>query len=296
MVCVPALVAVVTISMWAADARGQVAYSALRDGRWTIHVQDTIQQPPRRLGSALMADAGGVALQASGKRLSFETTDGRVLLCGFADVDDCSVLAQDDGQLGRPAWFPRGEDLVLVTFQVRPTGEDSDLVRRENGELRPLLTQTGVQEDPDVHPNGQIIAYTSAQTVSLRRAGVQIVQHLWVADLSTGHARPLIPSDARDTQPDWSPSGAQLAFASNRSGQFEIWVVDADGRNPRMVTAGSGTKTAPAWSPDGKAIMFTMVTEGRYALWIIGADGKSLRMFQPFGNGSTVELRDADWR
>ena len=39
-----------------------------------------------------------------------------------------------------------------------------------------------------------------------------------------------------DTSPDVSPDGSRIAFASNRTGSFEIWRVDADGGNARQLT------------------------------------------------------------
>jgi len=156
--------------------------------------------------------------------------------------------------------------------------------------------QTGIQDDPDFSPDGRLLVYTVAQTVSVHRAGVQVVQQLWVADLGTGLARQLLPGTARDIHPVWAPSGRELAFASDRSGQFEIWTVKADGGGLRRLTSGSGGKTWPTWSPDGRSIMFTLVREGQQSLWLVDADGANPRPFEPFGRGSGVQLRDAHWR
>ena len=112
-------------------------------------------------------------------------------------------------------------------------------------------------------------AYTSGHTVSLHKGGVQVIQQIWIMDLETGTAQQLILSNAQDIQPDWSPSGQQIAFASDRTDQFEIWMVNADGSGLRQITSGPGAKTWPAWSPDGKAIMFTLMQDGHQRLWII---------------------------
>jgi TolB protein len=198
----------------------------------------------------------------------------------------------------RPTWHPTTNELILVHYVVSAGHEDSDILTTRKGlvETAPLLTQTGNQDYPHVSPNGRLLAYTSAHTISLHRGAVQVVQQLWAMDLTTGVAQQLVAGNAQDIHPRWSPSGRALAFASNRSGQFEIWVVNTDGSGLQQVTSGPGAKTWPAWSPDGKSIMFTLMQDGHQRLWIIDVDGFNLRPFEPFGPGADVELRDADWR
>jgi dipeptidyl aminopeptidase/acylaminoacyl peptidase len=46
------------------------------------------------------------------------------------------------------------------------------------------------------------------------------------------------PSSYNNAAPTWSPDGSQIAFLTDRTGQWEIWVMDADGGNQGpLVTA-----------------------------------------------------------
>ena len=49
---------------------------------------------------------------------------------------------------------------------------------------------------------------------------------------------------------------AQIAFSSERDGNFEIYMMDADGKNQRRLTNNDFPDTNPSWSPDGKRIIF----------------------------------------
>ena len=303
-------------------ANAVVAYVALRDGRWQVYFQKELSSKPERANVDFAGDGGSPSLDGEGAKLgpaagtgpagplpdgslraaksesllAFETSGGRVLVCPLAGKTKCDVIEEPGAQLARPAWLRGEKQPLLVRFKASGATEDSDLFQAVSGKLVPLLTQTGVQDDPDVSGDGRWLVYSSAQIVALRQAGVQVVQHIWVADLTTGHAAPLIPGDARDTQPDWAPSGDVIAFASNRTGEFEIWAVRRDGSDLKQITSAPGSKTSPTWSPDGKRIMFTMIRDGRYSLWIIDQDGSDLHPFQPFGSTADIQLRDADWR
>jgi Tol biopolymer transport system component len=71
--------------------------------------------------------------------------------------------------------------------------------------------------------------------------------------------------------PAWSPNGASIAFASKRSGTFEIYVMRADGSGTRRLTTTRTDDLHPTWSPDGKRIAFGSGDR----IYVINADGSA---------------------
>ena len=280
-----------------ARAYAEIAYSAYHEGTWKVYTQADTESEPKLLRDS-PGDAGAPALAPCQSAVAFEVPGQGISVCSLAENSDCKSLASDGSWLVRPTWNSKTCDLVLVRYVADAGGEDSDLyiAGGQSGAIEPLVVQTGNQDEPDVSPDGRWLAYSSAQTVSLRRAGVRVIRHLWVMDLTSGTVRPLSPSASQDAHPDWSPDGRQVSFASDRSGQFEIWIIRANGEGLRQVTTGPGSKTWPAWSPDGESILFTMSRDGRQSLWIIDANGAEARPFVPFGEDTDVQMRDADWR
>ena len=49
--------------------------------------------------------------------------------------------------------------------------------------------------------------------------------------------------------PSWSPDGRQIAFATNRDGNYEIYVMDADGTHLVRLTNHPARDDSPAWRP-----------------------------------------------
>jgi Tol biopolymer transport system component len=83
------------------------------------------------------------------------------------------------------------------------------------------------------------------------------------------------PADDRD--PDWSPNGQWIAFASNRSGTYQIWAAHPDGSGLRKVTSDSWEKSFPAFSPDSSRILFTRANGSSSDLWTVKLDGSGLK-------------------
>ncbi len=282
----------------AAPARAELAWVANRDGVWVVHRQADLDSRPVAVRPDLAYDASAPALSPDGTRIAFEVAGRGILVCPRGETGRCTEIETELGSPVRPAWEPRSGELVVVRYTADARGEDSDLLITRDGleSVGPLISQTGNQDDPDLSPDGRRLAYSSAQTVSLHRAGVAVVRQLWLMDLASGRARPLVPGAHQDIHPDFSPSGSLIAFSSDRSGQYEIWVVNAVGGGLRQVTSGPGAKTWPAWSPNGDSILFTRSHEGRDGLWLVPAAGGEARPLEPFGAGAEVSIRDPDWR
>jgi Tol biopolymer transport system component len=77
------------------------------------------------------------------------------------------------------------------------------------------------------------------------------------------------------TEPAWSPDGTTIAFASKRSGSFDLYAMSADGSGTRRLTSTKEDDGQPTWSPDGDRIAFARGTQTR--LFVMAADGSGAR-------------------
>jgi serine/threonine protein kinase len=122
-------------------------------------------------------------------------------------------------------------------------------------------------------------------------------------------AAPIVTQVARLTHdtgfsewPTWSPDGSLLAFASNRSGNFEIYVRRIEGGHEVNVTNDPAEDFQPAFSPDGGSIAFVSTRSSRTGMikigpyfglryrtyggdvWVTSALGGHARRLAPDGN------------
>ena len=186
------------------------------------------------------------------------------------------------------AWTPSGSEVV---FQSNHTGLQSLWrVHVAGGQPEPVLAST----DYAIFPS---ISLKQNRLVFIRSASDT---NLWRLDLSTPAAPPsrIVASTREDSAPAFSPDGRRIAFASNRSGSFEIYVCNVDGSNQLQLTSMQAPDTGtPRWSPDGKQIAFDSRHEGHSDIFVISAEGGTPRRLtnSPYDSNTPAWSHDGNW-
>jgi Tol biopolymer transport system component len=99
---------------------------------------------------------------------------------------------------------------------------------------------------PSISPDGSTIVFTYKGD-------------LYKVPASGGTATPLTLHEAHDYMPVWSPDGKQIAFASDRYGNFDVFVIPAEGGEAKRLTFHSASEAPYTFSPDGKSVLFGAV-------------------------------------
>lgn len=107
------------------------------------------------------------------------------------------------------------------------------------GQEPPLWLRT-----PAISPDGRTLAFSYQG-------------NLYRVPAAGGTAVPLTLGEAHAFMPVWSPDGKWLAFASDRSGNFDVYLMPAEGGAARRLTFHASQDLPSAFTADGKAILFT---------------------------------------
>jgi Tol biopolymer transport system component len=114
-------------------------------------------------------------------------------------------------------------------------------------DAEPAASGNQVTEGFDVSRDARWLAFDSDRNGN---------QDIYRRPLTGGDAERLTQNDADEFWPQWSPSGAEIAYYGFRGGRRQLMVMAADGRDPRQVTAGPDDERTATWGPDGRTLYY----------------------------------------
>lgn len=177
---------------------------------------------------------------------------------GFAPVwDGDSVLYTADGKIRLRTNGPTKD----IPFEVSVPVREVERHRTRNLSGGPVKGIAG----PVVSSDGKI-AFRALNAIHL---------------LSNGKVAKLTDGRYFDSDPDFSPDGTKLVYASDRTGVAQLWVRDLKTGEDKQYAPSPGAQTTPRFSPDGTKVAY-VDQDGQ--VWVADAAGRrqiTPTLFQP---------------
>lgn len=167
-------------------------------------------------------------------------------------------------------------------FDVKSLDATSDAIVYEQGGYLHLMNPDGsnsrqlnIEVKGDftfARPRWEDVRGSGWQNVQVSATGKRVVMEhrgeIFTIPKEKGTWRNLTNSPGvADRYPVWSPEGDQVAWFSDKSGEYELQVADQQGEVSRTYTLPNPTfYFNPVWSPDGKHIAYT---DTDYNIWVL---------------------------
>src|SRR5579883_112637 len=232
------------------------------------------------------------------------------------------MIDDEEQTTQRPTSPGPSEDEHAATIQVTP-------IQAPAANVAPLpfmesedLLSLKVVSDPQISPNGELIAFTLLTCNADRNTTSSAI---WLANSKSTRLNPprqVSSGEAHDTQPRWSPDGRWLTFLSDRSGTPQIYVLSRQGGEARQISFLKQGVTEYSWRYDSQILLahsawkpedehddghaesgtrlYTRLgglwdgkgdKEGRYQqLWLLPLEGSALRL-----TSEPVDLEQSCW-
>lgn len=153
--------------------------------------------------------------------------------------------------------------ILIVACQTKePTKikENSDFSgvltqqEKDNAKLTPeILWKFGRLSGGEISPDGKFVVYAVSRYDSKTLGKTS---NIYILPIEGGEPKKLTEDEFSDFAPTWTPDGKQIAFMSNRYGNYQVWVMNTDGSARMPYSDIEGGINAFKISPDGKNMLY----------------------------------------
>ncbi|MBL8176693.1 MAG: S9 family peptidase [Bryobacterales bacterium] len=273
-----------------------------------------------------LRNVGDVRLSPGGDKIAYTISHAERPGKPYSKIEILDVATRRSVPLGaetssNPVWSPDGTKLACQAtyegkaglFVVNADGSQPRFLHKMDGTNSPLpLTGANVTWSPDSKRIAFLDARPGPETEDASGDPVVITRylykpdhdegntrfndnkrlHVFVVELATGAVQQLTDGVFYEHSIDWSPSGQEILFVSNREPDsdifhnYDLWAVRLADRSVRRITATEHAEYMPRWSPDGKRIAYIGTRRGLTDLettmedthvWTVNADGSNRR-------------------
>jgi Tol biopolymer transport system component len=153
----------------------------------------------------------------------------------------------------------------LIAFETATHGSEIYIRNADGTGVRRISDNRSASRGPVLSPDGKQVAFSHVLD-----DGASAVLTMGVDSRATVR----LPTEGFAADPDWSPDGKTIVYATRGLdvGRTHLVLYDVATKRLAPLTPPGSDDAQPRWSPDGKRIAFVRV--GRIS--IIGADGRNL--------------------
>jgi dipeptidyl aminopeptidase/acylaminoacyl peptidase len=235
-------------------------------------------------GGACQQDSAWREAYQKDKAPSTGSTPGEVAESGLSgnfdqDVEffDPFAVSSTGGDAARPR-RAQAQSLSAPTLERGFASQESFTHAMGDANVtQSSFSLAGADFDPDVSPDGMQIVFASTQH--------KHTSDIYIKSVSSRSVSQLTNTAAHEVMPKFSPDGKRVAFASNKTGDWDIYVMPTTGGNAVQITSTPANDLHPSWSPDGRSLVFCRLGEmsGKWEMWVTEVNNTGVQHFIGYG-------------
>jgi len=166
----------------------------------------------------------------------------------------------------------------ITLFGQVGSGSGAPYVARPARSLQQhTFASEGRDFDPDIDRTGRLMVFASTRHAPK--------PNIYIKSVTGSTVTQLTAEASSDVQPRFSPDGQRIAFASDRTGNWDVWVMDSDGGNLTQVTSSYWQEIHPSWSPDGGKLAYCALAQSGapWELWVVALSEPGTKKFIGYG-------------
>jgi serine/threonine-protein kinase len=193
--------------------------------------------------------------------------------------DTLTRLTLDPAGAETPAWTPDGNRIAFGSRRADRATFNLYWQRADGtGDVQRLTDSKNSQHASSWHPSGKFLAFVETSVPTVSHVMILPIDGDEASGWKPGKPTVFLNGAAIEAQPEFSPDGRWLAYASTESGQLEVYVrsFPGPGRPWQISTGGGGY---PKWSRARHELIYTRAQQFMVAAYT--TEGNSFRAEKP---------------
>jgi Tol biopolymer transport system component len=261
-----------------------------------IYIGSLDDPPDRQSKKRLLATGLGATLAPSGDGQTGSLLflrDGTLMAQPFDPArqelsGSPSAIAEQVGSAYETGYFSASPRALVYRATLAPRESQFTWFDRQGKASEKVGDPGQIGNTYRLSPDGTRVAFAQAKSEDLEEVD------LWLLDLARGTStRFTFGNRTASISPVWSPDSAEIAFASNRDGVYNLYRKPANGsKEEEVLLKTNGNKRPLDWSRDGRFLLYATSDSSNFIIehiWVLPMQGD--RTPFPFQNTPFDESR-----